>query len=89
MDPNTTAIERAFQLARLGTYLNVSEIKERLHVDGYPTDTISGPHLYEQLKSAIRAGRGNRWPVTPPELPRRDPDRPLGNSRHSQWLAMR
>jgi len=30
MEPNVTAIERAFQLARLGIFLQVAEIKERL-----------------------------------------------------------
>ncbi len=36
MEPNVTAIERAFQLARLGIFLQVAEIKERL---GYFTES--------------------------------------------------
>jgi hypothetical protein len=89
MEPNTTAIERAFQLARLGTYLNVPEIKERLQYEGYSADTISGPLLYGQLKSVMGAARKKRWMPTPPELPWSDRDRPSRNSPRSQRLAMR
>ena len=65
MEPNTTAIERAFQLAGLGTYLNVSEMKERLDFEGYSTATTSGPLLHGQLKSVIETGRKSGWMATP------------------------
>ena len=42
MEPNKTAIERAFELARAGLYLEVSEIKERLRHEGYFTETVTG-----------------------------------------------
>jgi len=53
MEPYKTAIERAFELSRTGLYLEVFEIKERLRSEGYPTDTITGPLLYDQLKSMM------------------------------------
>ena len=61
MEPNKTAIERAFELARTGLFLEVVEIKERLRGEGYFTDTITGPLLYEQLKSLIEMGQKSRW----------------------------
>jgi hypothetical protein len=44
---------RAFELAKSGKYLYVSEIRERLRSEGYSTDTVSGPLLVGQLKTAI------------------------------------
>ena len=43
MDPNKTAIERAFELARTGLYFEIAEIKDRLMGEGYFTDSITGP----------------------------------------------
>jgi len=53
MKPYITAIERAFELARSGRFLYLTEIRERLRFEGYFTDTISGPHLCCQLKAEI------------------------------------
>jgi hypothetical protein len=53
MKPYITAIERAFELAKSGKFLYVSEIRERLRFEGYYTETISGPLLVSQLKDAI------------------------------------
>ena len=40
MQPNTTALERAFELARCEICTTISEIKQRLTAEGYWTDTI-------------------------------------------------
>ena len=56
MEPNKTAIERAFELARTGLFLEVGEIKDRLRREGYYSDIITGPLLREQLKSLIAIG---------------------------------
>jgi len=57
MIPNVSVIERAFQLAQCGTFCGVHEIKDRLKLEGYVTDTITGPMLCTQLKSQIAAAR--------------------------------
>jgi len=57
MQANTTAIERAFELAKSGRYLNVGEIKYRLHVEGYFADAITGTQLCDQLKAIIHTAR--------------------------------
>ena len=36
MQPNTNALERAFELARCGTCTSIKEIKQRLNVRGPP-----------------------------------------------------
>lgn len=49
MRANVSAIERAFQLAETGRYLTVTEIKLRLHAEGYHHGQIEGPVLCRQL----------------------------------------
>ena len=61
MQANTTAIERAFELAKSGRYMNVGEIKYRLHVEGYFAEAITGTRLCEQLKATIDVARKARW----------------------------
>ena len=66
MEPNKTAIERAFELARTGLYLGVSEIKERLRHEGYFTESVTGPALRTQLKILMEAARKTRWKAPSP-----------------------
>ena len=54
MDPNVTALERAFQLARTGQYLGVAEIKQQLTLEGYSDSQIMGRTLFRQLREIIR-----------------------------------
>jgi hypothetical protein len=61
MEPNKTAIERAFDLARTGVYSEVGEIRDRLRNEGYFTDTVTGPTLRAQLKRLMEAARKSRW----------------------------
>jgi hypothetical protein len=60
MQPNITALERAFELARCGTCTKVSEIKERLSAEGYWADTIEGRGLAQQLRALIEMARDRR-----------------------------
>ena len=43
MQPNTSALERAFELARCGTCTSIKEIKQRLNAEGYWSDVIGTP----------------------------------------------
>jgi hypothetical protein len=61
MEPNKTAIERAFDLARMGVYSDVDEIKDRLRNEGYLTGTVTGPMLRAQLKRLMEAAQKSRW----------------------------
>ena len=58
MDRNVSALERAFQLARKGTYASVPLLKKRLKTEGYSTDQISGLALSRQLRDLIKAAQG-------------------------------
>lgn len=53
MEPNTTVIERAFQLAKSGIYRNVSEIKRKLSSEGYKAEAVTGGALLKQLRGII------------------------------------
>ena len=57
MQPNTNAIERAFELAKSGQCVSVAEIKRRLLAEGYSAGHIEGRQLHDQLRTAINAAR--------------------------------
>jgi hypothetical protein len=57
MDHTVTALERAFQLARSGACASVSEIKKRLHAEGYSIAQVTGRVLCKQLDGLIKAAR--------------------------------
>ena len=52
-----TALERAFQLARSGEVLGLSEIVGALRREGYSTDQMQGRTLRRQLTDLIQAAR--------------------------------
>jgi hypothetical protein len=56
--PNTTPIERAFQLARSGQCQTTADIQQRLRGEGYSTLSIIGPLLMKELRSAINDASG-------------------------------
>jgi hypothetical protein len=58
VDPNATALERAFQLAKSGNVATVSALKERLKAEGYSDATVKGKALTKQLRDLIRASQG-------------------------------
>ena len=53
MDTNKTVLERAFDLARSGTCLNISDIIRHLKSEEYLIAQIEGPSLIRQLKQLI------------------------------------
>ena len=56
MDPNRSALERAFQLARSGRLATVDDIKKQLKQEGYDVSSAySGPSLRSQLRDLIEA----------------------------------
>jgi hypothetical protein len=57
-----TAIERAFELAKSGTCQDTDEIKRHLATEGHLLSQITGGVLMRQLREAIRATSGDRFP---------------------------
>jgi hypothetical protein len=61
MHAHTTAIERAFELARSGRFGSVQGIRIRLKQEGYNPDQIEGPMLVDQIRSLMQPGRTARF----------------------------
>jgi hypothetical protein len=57
MDHRTTALERAFQLAKSGEVSGVPGIRKALEREGYFGSQIEGPLLKRQLVGLIKAAR--------------------------------
>ena len=57
MDINKTALERAFDLARSGTCLNLEDIIRKLKSEGYVNGQIEGPSLKKQLLVLIEKAK--------------------------------
>jgi hypothetical protein len=52
MDQNTTALERAFQLANSGDFDTIKAIRSKLKAEGYPISQIVRKSLINQLRRA-------------------------------------
>ena len=59
MDPNKTAIERAFELARSGAFKRVAELVAHLDGEGYDGRQIHGRALRKQLGDLIKEANGH------------------------------
>ena len=57
MKANTLELERAFQLARSGSHLTISEIRRQLLKEGYSNNQVSGRQLMDQLRRLIQAAQ--------------------------------
>jgi hypothetical protein len=57
MNPNVSALERAFQMASSGQYATVAEIRMALTKEGYSASQLEGPELTKQLQSIIKTAR--------------------------------
>jgi hypothetical protein len=58
MDHRITALERAFQLAKSGGVVGISDIKARLRREGYDERAVDGgPSLTSQLRGIIKIAR--------------------------------
>ena len=60
--PNTTPIERAFELAKSGRCRTTADIEKRLKEEGYPARAIVGPYLTKQLRALIDDTSGGHVP---------------------------
>ena len=60
MQPNTTALERAFELTKSGKCRSIEEIKSRLSAEGYWSDVIEGRRLVQQLRALMETARERR-----------------------------
>jgi hypothetical protein len=54
-DPHKTALERAFELARSGTVLSMSDLRARIKREGYSIEQVEGKALGRQLRGLILA----------------------------------
>lgn len=61
-----STLERAFELARSGSYTGVAEISRRLTTEGYPGvhAHLSGSAIKSQLLAICTAARANRSEVS-------------------------
>jgi hypothetical protein len=53
MEPNKTALERAFELAKSGRYATVEEVRRAISAEGYFQSQLEGRELSKQLKAMI------------------------------------
>ena len=60
MQPDKSAIERAFELARSGRYASAHDVKTAIGREGYNTQQIQGGVLIGQLRRAIVKARDER-----------------------------
>jgi hypothetical protein len=63
MDQNTTALERAFELAKSGNVATIEALRHRLRAEGYSDATIKGKTLSAQLRALINATQTPKGPV--------------------------
>ena len=57
MKPNTTSLERAFQLAKSGRCVSVADIRVGLKAEGYDIRQIEGRSLFKQLTQIVQKAR--------------------------------
>lgn len=62
MSARTPIVERAFQLARSGTYRTVSDVKTRLKAEGYACvdGELYGTSLHRSLRDLCVAARASK-----------------------------
>jgi hypothetical protein len=54
MNPHVNSLERAFELARTGSFNTIREIQDQLHQEGYSSKMVVGKQLSTQLRDLIR-----------------------------------
>ncbi len=85
MDPRTTELERAFQLAMSGDCRSVDEIRKKLSQEGYYATQITGKSLLRQLQGLIAGGLDAR--VKRPS-PGRTVERPGGERSGQEAISV-
>lgn len=66
MDIRLTALERAFELAKCGSFSSPEEIRRQLKREGYSTGKIVGRSLSRQLYALIEKARPQPFEGRPP-----------------------
>ena len=57
MDNQSTVVERAFQLAKLGECDTIEKLKRKLRSEGFSVDQITGAALSKQLRDLMNAAK--------------------------------
>ena len=57
MDHHLSPLERAFELARLGSCASMTDIRRKLRSEGYSVVQITGKTLSKQIREVISAAR--------------------------------
>ncbi len=67
MHSKFTPIERAFQLARSGQYLGLSDLRAQMKSEGYDVVQLTGPTLLKQLRRLCEQSQAElKTEETPP-----------------------
>jgi hypothetical protein len=53
MDPNKSALERAFELAKSGAVKSVADLRAKVSREGYSASQLDGAALGRQLRNLI------------------------------------
>lgn len=59
MHANTTALERAFELAKSGRFSSVGQVRKQVDYEGYDGRQLSGATLHRQLRQLLSKSNGN------------------------------
>ncbi|PBB33185.1 hypothetical protein CK221_24415 [Mesorhizobium sp. WSM3868] len=59
MDQNKRALERAFDLAQSGVYVNFGEVRTKIRNEGYDSRQMNGLALRKQISQLIQSARAN------------------------------
>ena len=60
MNPDVSALERAFQLARSGRVASIQDIRAQLKREGYNDRAVEGRSLTSQLRDIIKAAQATQ-----------------------------
>lgn len=52
-----TTLERAFEMARSGQFATLLELQRALGVEGYALRQLTGPALFEQLRTLMKTAK--------------------------------
>jgi hypothetical protein len=58
MDPNKSALERAFELAKSGAVKSVADLRTKVSREGYSASQLDGAALGRQLRNLINKAAG-------------------------------
>ena len=59
MDPDKTALERAFDIASSGFARSVDDVRKQLKAEGYDLSQLQGRTLTTQLKEIMRKAKAD------------------------------